>query len=143
METLKGILRKIPKNVLTTVFLLAVGAAFLGVYYVPQKAEERRLSQFAQPLFYHLLPEDTYAVQTSSVRDDDGGTTAAIIIGTSLSSDELIEFYSDAEYLPANEGETVTLEVKALDESSISALKQAGKYREQSDYYFLYIYSRP
>lgn len=141
MDRLKKLFQKIPKNVLTSVLLLAFGAVLLGVFYIPKKVEEHQLKQFSHPLFYHLLPDDTYAVQTSSVRDDNGGTTAAIIMGTSMTGDELLEFYSDTEYPPANEGETVTLEVKALDEASIEVLKKAGKYREQSDYYFVYIYS--
>lgn len=141
MDKLKAIFKKIPKNVLTSIFLLAVGAVLLGVFYIPGKVEEHQLNQFARPLFYHLLPEDTYAVQTSSVRDDDGGTTAAIILGTSLTQEELLTFFSDTEYPPANEGETVVLEVKPLDEASIEVLKKAKQYRDQSDYYFVYIYS--
>lgn len=129
------------KNVLITVLLLAFGAVLIGVFYVPQKIEEYECNRFAKPLFEHLLPDNSYSVQSSAVRDDDGNTTAAAIIGTQLSEEELYDFYSDGEYLPANEGETVELSVKALDEASISALKEAGKYRYEDLYYFVYIYS--
>lgn len=129
------------KNVLITVLLLAFGAVLIGVFYVPQKIEEYECNRFAKPLFEHLLPDNSYSVQSSAVRDDDGNTTAAAIIGTQLSEEELYDFYSDGEYLPANEGETVELSVKALDETSISALKEAGKYRHEDLYYFVYIYS--
>lgn len=141
MNTLKNLFKKIPQNVLTTILLLTVGAVLLGVFYIPKKVEEHQLNQFARPLFYHLLPDDTYAVQVSSVRDNNGGTTAAIILGTSLTQEELLAFYSDTEYPPAKEGESVDLEVKPLDDVSIDVLKKAGKYRDQSEYYFVYIYS--
>lgn len=132
---------KIPENVLTTIIMLAFGAVILCVFYLPQKIEERECERFAAPLFQHATPEGSYVVQTSSVRDDAGGTTAAIILGTSLTEEELLTAYSDVVYVPARDGETVELSVKPLDEGSISALKNAGRYREEDDYYFIYIYS--
>lgn len=134
-------MKKIPENVWKTILLVVAGALLLGVFYIPKKVEEYKLNQFARPLFYHLMPTDTYSVQTSSVRDDNGGTTAAIILGTSCTQEELLAFYSDVEYPPADEGENVVLQVKPLDEASIEVLKKAGKYREQSEYFFVYIYS--
>lgn len=129
------------KNILTTILLLAFGAAVLGFFYVPQKIEEYQCNQFAKPLFSHPLPENSYSVQASSVRDDNGGTTAAAIIGTQLTEEELYEFYADTEYAPAKEGEVVELSVKALDEDSVKVLRDAGKYRSEDKYYFVYIYS--
>jgi len=139
----KKLTAKIPENVLTSIILIAFGVILLGIFYVPQKIEEHQCKQFAKPLFEHFLPKNSYAVQTSSVRDDNGGTTAAIILGTEdeLSEEILYTFYSDGVYLPAREGDDVELSVKALDEKSISALKQAGLYRDGDDYYFVYIYS--
>ena len=129
------------KNLLTTVLLLAFGAVLIGVFYVPQKMEEYECKKFAEPLFNHLLPENSYSVQSSSVRDENGGTTAAAIVGTHLTQEELLAFYSDTEYPPAREGETVELAVKQLDEESIKVLKEAGLYREEETFYFVYIYS--
>ena len=129
------------KNVLTTALLVAFAAALLGVFVVPQKIEEYECGRFAKPLFAHPLPENSYSVQASSVRDDNGGTTAAAIIGTHLTADELYAFYADTEYPPAREGETVELSVKELDEASVNVLKEAGKYRSEETYYFVYIYS--
>ena len=129
------------KNVLVSILLIAFAAVLIGVYYVPQKTEEYQCNQFAKPLFDHLLPEDSYSVQSSSVRDENGGTTAAAIVGTQLTQEELLEFYSDTEYPPAREGETVELAVKELDEASIEVLREAGKYRTEDKYYFVYIYS--
>ena len=133
--------KELMKRILTSAVLLAFGAVLLGVFYIPQKMEERECERFAAPLFEHALPENSYSVQNSSVRDDQGGTTAAMIIGTSLSEEELAAFYGDTEYLPAREGEQVALSVKALDEASLEALRSAGKYREEEDYFFVYIYS--
>ncbi len=141
----KKMTAKIPENVLTSIILLVFGAVLLGVFVLPQRIEEYQCNQFAKPLFYHLIPEDSYAVQTSALRDEEGGTTAAIILGVAseMTAEELNAFYSDTEYVPANEGETVSLSVTALDESSISALQQAGMYREGDQYYFIYLYSKP
>ncbi len=129
------------KNILTTVLLLAFGAVILCVFYLPQKIEEYECNQFAKPLFAHKLPVNSYSVQASSVRDDSGSTTAAAIVGTQLTEEELYAFYADTEYPPAREGETVELSVKALDEDSIEVLREAGKYRSEDKYYFVYIYS--
>ena len=131
------------KNILTSILLLALGAAVLGYFYVPQKIEEYQCNQFAKPFFSHPLPENSYSVQASSVRDENGGTTAAAIVGTHLTEEELYAFYADTEYPPAREGEKVELSVKALDEASVKVLKEAGKYREEENFYFVYIYSRP
>ena len=133
--------KELMKRILTSAVLLAFGAVLLGVFYIPQKMEERECERFAAPLFEHALPENSYSVQNSSVRDDQGGTTAAMIIGTSLSEEELAAFHGDTEYLPARKGEQVELSVKALDEASLEALRSAGKYREEEDYFFVYIYS--
>lgn len=133
--------KEILKNVLTAVLLLAFAGVLLGVFVIPDKMEDYRLQQFAKPFFAHALPENSYSVQSSVATDDNGGTTAAAIIGTHLTEEELYEFYSDGEYAPAQEGDTVELKVSALDEASLSVLKEAGKYREEDTYYFVYIYS--
>lgn len=133
--------KEILKNIGTTVLLVAFAAVLLGVFVIPQKVEEYRMNQFAKPLFGHLLPDASYTVQSSVGTDDNGGTTAAAIVGTQLTEEELYEFYADTEYAPAKEGEVVELSVKALDETSINVLKEAGRYREEDKYYFVYIYS--
>lgn len=133
--------KEILKNVGTTVLLIAFAAVLLGVFVIPDKIEQYKLNEFARPFFEHALPENSYSVQASVATDDNGGTTAAAIIGTHLTEEELYAFYADTEYLPAKDGDTVELSVKALDESSLSVLKEAGKYREEDKYYFVYIYS--
>jgi len=133
--------KEVMKNALTTVLLIAFAAVLLGVFVIPDKIEEYQMNRFAKPLFDHLLPENSYSVQASVGKDENGGTTAAAIIGTHLTEEELYAFYADGEYLPANEGETVELSVSALEEDSLNVLKEAGKYREEDKYYFVYIYS--
>jgi hypothetical protein len=139
----KKMTAKIPENVLTSIILLTFGAVVLCAWILPQRIEEYHCNRFAKPLFEHRLPSDSYAVQTSAARDDEGGTTAAIILGTAsgMTQQELYAFYADGEYLPANKGEAVVLTVKELDEGSLSALRQAGMYRESDEYFFIYIYS--
>ena len=44
---------------------------------------------------------------------------------------------------PAEEGYSVELSVKPLDEDSIEAMKQAKLYEEGKSYYFVYLYSAP
>jgi len=133
--------KEIMKNILTTVLLLAFAGILLGVFVIPDKIEEYKLNQFARPFFEHKLPENSYSVQASVATDENGGTTAAAIIGTHLTEEELHAFYADTEYVPAKDGETVELNVKALDEASLNVLMEAGKYREEDKYYFVYIYS--
>jgi hypothetical protein len=141
----KKMTAKIPENVLTSIILLTFGAVVLCAWILPQRIEEYHCNRFAKPLFEHTIPADSYVVQTSAVRDDNGGTTAAVILGVAFDTDaqQIYEFYSDAEYLPAEEGENVELNVRELDEGSISALRQAGMYREGDEYFFIYLYSSP
>lgn len=141
----KKMTAKIPENVLTSLILIVFGAVVLGGWLLPKRITEYQCNQFAKPLFEHQMPADSYAVQTSAVRDDEGGTTAAIILGmaSEMAQQELYDFYADGEYPPANEGESVELSVRELDEGSLSALKQAGMYREGDEYFFIYLYSSP
>ena len=67
---------------------------------------------------------------------------AAMILKTDLTSEELEAFYSDTEYPPAEEGQTVSLSAKPLDENSIKAMKQAKLYEEGASYQFIYLYSK-
>ncbi len=133
--------KEIMKNIWATVLLVVIAAVLLGVFVIPDRIEDYKLKQFARPFFEHALPENSYSVQASVATDENGGTTAAAIIGTQLTEEELYAFYADTEYVPAKDGDVVELSVKMLDEASISALREAGKYREEDKYYFVYIYS--
>ena len=125
------------KRFLPLILILVMMAAFL----VPKKLQDRAAEKFGEPLFSHALPEGAKLIQQDAAKDKDGGTTAALLLQTDLTEEELIAFYSDTEYVPAKEGQTVVLKVKALDESSIDALKQAKLYEDGAQYLFIYLYS--
>ena len=137
-----NLLKKIPDNARTSLILLVVGILAFAAFILPRRLEQSRLNTFGAPLFEHALPADSYRVQTSAVKDDQGGVTAAVLLGTSMTAEELEEFYSDVECAPVGEGHTVDLSVKPLDEGSLSALRSAGQYMEGKEYFFVYLYSR-
>lgn len=122
---------------------LLIILALMAAVMIPKKLEERAANAFGEPLFSHALPENAKLLQQDAAKDEEGGTTAALLLETELSVEELEEFYSDTVYVPAEEGQTVTLQAKELDEGSISALKQAELYTEGAQYRFVYLYSKP
>ena len=130
-------MKETAKRFLPLVLMIAIMAAFL----LPKRLQDRAANQFGEPLFSHTLPEGAKLIQKDAAKDDDGGTTAALLLQTDLSEGELLAFYSDSAYAPAAEGQTVTLKVKSLDENSIQALKQAKLYEEGAQYRFVYLYS--
>ncbi len=123
------------------ILFLIVGFALILAFIVPKRIQERQCSAFAKPLYNHALPADMKLVQKSAAKDKSGGYTAALILAGAKEKDELLAFYSDTAYPPAKNGQTVTLAVKPLDESSLSALEQAGMREENQTYWFVYIYS--
>ena len=131
-------MKELAKRFFHLLIIIAVMAAML----VPKRLQERAANQFGEPLFSHALPEGAKLIQQDAAKDKEGGTTAALLLQTDLSEDALLAFYSNMEFAPAEEGQTVTLQVKALDESSIQALKQAKLYEEGAQYMFVYLYSK-
>lgn len=131
-------MRKEIKRYISVVFL----AALLAMMLIPRWVEKRACKQFGEPLFSHALPADTTLVKKDAARDTEGGTMAAMLLKTELSGEELVAFYSDVTYPPAQEGQTVTLDVMDLDESSIETLKEAKYYEEGASYQFVYLYSK-
>lgn len=126
------------KRLLPLVLMIAVMAAFL----LPKRLQDRAANQFGEPLFSHALPEGAELIQQDAGKNDDGSIMAAMILKTDLSSEELERFYGDVVYAPAKEGQTVTLSASALDDSSISALKQAKLYEEGASYQFVFLISK-
>lgn len=131
-------MKETAKRFLPLLLMIAILAAFM----LPKRLQDRAASQFGEPLFSHALPEGAKLVQKDAAKDKEGGTTAALLLQTDLSEDELLAFYSDTDYMPAEEGQTVSLKVKALDESSMQALKQAKLHEEGAQYWFVYLYSK-
>ncbi len=131
-------MKETAKRFLPLILILVIMAAFL----IPKRLQERVAEQFGEPLFSHALPEGAKLIQQDAAKDDEGGTTAALLLQTDLTEEALLEFYSDMTYAPAKEGQSVTLKVKPLDENSIQALKQAKLYEEGAQYQFVYLYSK-
>ena len=121
---------------------LLVLLVFLATIFVPRGVEKRTCMAFGQPLFDHVLPEKAEIISTDAAKDDDGGVTAAILLKTDLTSQELEEFYADLECPPAEEGQNVTLQAKALTEADLAVLQQAKLYEEGASYQFIYVYSK-
>ncbi len=131
-------MKEVIKRFIPLILLIAVMFAMA----IPKRMEKKAAEAFGEPLFSHALPENTKLIEQDAAKDDEGGTTAALLLQTDLTSEELEAFYSDAAYLPAEEGQTVTLSAKALDEGSLDSLKQAGLYEDGASYQFVYLYSK-
>ena len=124
-------------------YWLSLGLTFLVLLAVllPGRLKQIACDKFAKPLYSHSLPEGARLVEKSAVKGKEGDFTATLILAADLSEEELKAFFSDTEYPPASKGQTVTLNVKPLDDSSIEALSQAGLRRDGETYWFVYIYS--
>ena len=113
---------------------------------LPDKFAQRKANQFAEPLFSHAIPTDARLIQKSASENEDGTISATIILQSTWSQQELLDFYMDIDYMSsvqeADVKAQVTLSVLPLDESSLNAVQQAGLYEEEGgDYWFIYLYS--
>lgn len=126
------------KRFIPLVLILLLMAAAM----IPEKIQERKFQTFGEPLFSHALPEGSKLISQDAGKDDSGGITAALLLQTSLTSQELELFYGDTAYPPAEEGQSVTLQAKALTESDLETLQKAELYEEDAEYQFVYLYSK-
>ena len=113
---------------------------------VPKTIQEQNAKRFGKPLFEHLLPEGSSAIQTYAQQARKDGVTstfAAIILRSSQSEEELLAFFGDVEYPPALKGDEVSLKVLPLQEDALTVLKNNGLYEEGSNYWYIYLYSAP
>ncbi len=128
-------------------YMIGLAFAALAVFaaiYLPDKLSDDRANDFAAPLFNHEMPDDARLIQATAAENDDGSTSATIIMQTQWSEQEILDHYNDTIYPPAAEIDEVTLSVLPLDDSSIEAVKQAELYEEDGgDYWFVYLYSAP
>ena len=122
---------------------LLLGLVILAALVLPNRIEQKKVDAFAKALNSHSTPEGARVVQRSAAKDKDGGCTAALILATDLSQQELEAYYGDTEYPPFRAGQTVTVKAKPLDESSLTALEKAGLSKDGESYWFVYIYSAP
>ncbi len=124
--------------------LVCAALAVFAAVFLPGKLADKRADDFAAPLFNHEMPDDARLIQASAAENEDGSTSATIIMQTEWSEDEILAHYSDTTYPPAAENDEVTLSVLPLDDSSIDAVKQADLYEEEGgEYWFVYLYSAP
>lgn len=131
---------------------LMFGFIFLSIAVIwaimlPKGLSNRKANAFAQPFFSHAAPQGASVLQQAASREKQEGeyiTTATQILEFSQAPEqqELEAFYSDTSYPPADEGQTVTLAAKPLDDASLSALQQAGVYEQGMEYWFVYLVSR-
>ena len=115
---------------------------FVLTMLVPRWIDQRICMKFGEPLFACPLPEGSSLVSQDGARDDDGVITAAILIKTDLTSEELVSYYADLNMEPVKEGQTVEILAKPLTENDLEVLKQAKIYEEGASYQFVYACSR-
>ena len=124
--------------------IILVGC-LIGVFI--GRTQDKRLADFSAALFNHALPKDTRLV--TSYSDDSAyqgnrQAFACLIIQSTLPQEELLAFYSDTEYLPARNGDTVTLQVLPIEGDNLETLKGTKQYQEEGgDYWYIYLYSAP
>lgn len=126
--------------------LVLMALAIFLMIYLPDKLAQKRADSFAEPLFSHELPEGARLIQKGASENEDGTTSATIILQSTWTEEELQNFYLDTDFtgsvLEADVKAEVTLSVLPLDDSSLEAVKQAGLYEEEGgDYWFIYLYS--
>ena len=127
--------------------MIAVGIILIGclIGVFIGRAQDKKLADFSAPLFSHKLPADTRLV--SSYSDDSANqgvqqAFACLIVQSTLAQEELLAFYSDTDYLPRREGDTVTLQVLPIEGDSLETLKNTKQYSEEGgDYWYIYLYS--
>ena len=130
---------QIPRGMIFVFLSIAIVWAFILPKYLDKKAQDK----FAKPLFTHEVPATATLVQQSTAKDDAGGVTAALLLGTNWTEQQLLDYYGNTEYPPFKKDQTVTLAARPLDEASLEALSEAGKREAGQDYWFVYLYSAP
>lgn len=124
--------------------LVCAAVVILAALVLPGSESDKKAETFADPLFNHEMPADARLIQTSASQNDDGSTSATILLQSEWSEEEIYAFYNDTVYPPAAEKDAVTLSVLPLDDSSLEAVKKADLYEEEGGaYWFVYLYSAP
>jgi len=114
---------------------------FIAVAFGPRWVDSAVSHRFGKPLFDHELPENAVLVSKDAARDSNGVITAALLLQTDLTSEELESFFADVECEPVKEGQIVRVEAKALTEADLDVLKTAKLYAEGEKYQFVYVTS--
>ncbi len=128
------------KEILRRYILPAVAIVFvLGALTVESWLPEVAGSAYKKAMYAHPLPENTVLIQKDVAMQAGGGIMTALLLETDLTSEELIEFYSDVVTTLEEQGKEVVLDAQQLNEESLEAVKQAGSYDEDRGYQFVYI----
>lgn len=117
-------------------------ALFIAVCFGPRWLGNAKATSFGKPLFEHPLPENAVLISQDAGKDAAGVMTAALLLQTDLSSEELETFYADLRMEPEKVGQTITVEAKALTDQDLDVLKTAKVYAEGRQYQFVYVTSK-
>ena len=115
---------------------------FIAVVYGPRWIDNATANRFGKPLFTYPLPEDAVLVSQDAAKDGEGVITAALLLQTDWSSEELEAYYADLRIEPVKDGQTISVEAKALTEADLDVLKTAKLYVEGEHYQFVYVTSK-
>lgn len=115
---------------------------FIAVVYGPRWIGNAAAMNFGKPLFDYPLPEQAILISQDAAKDDEGVITAALLLQTDLTGEELKAYYADVQMKPAKDGQTVAVEVKALTDEDLEVLKTAKVYVEGAQYQFVYVTSK-
>lgn len=115
---------------------------FIAVVYGPRWIDNATANRFGKPLFAYPLPEDAVLVSQDAAKDGEGVITAALLLQTDWSSEELEAYYADLRIEPVKDGQTISVEAKALTEADLDVLKTAKLYVEGEHYQFVYVTSK-
>ena len=115
---------------------------FIAVVYGPRWIGNATANRFGKPLFAYPLPEDAVLVSQDAARDGEGVITAALLLQTDQSIEELEAYYADLRIEPVKDGQTISVEAKALTEADLDVLKTAKLYVEGEQYRFVYVTSK-
>ena len=115
---------------------------FIAVVFGPRWVGNATANHFGKPLFEYPLPEDAVLVSQDAARDGEGVITAALLLQTDWSSEELEAYYADLQIEPVKDGQMISVEAKALTEADLDVLKTAKMYTEGGHYQFVYVTSK-
>ena len=115
---------------------------FIAVVYGPRWVDNATANRFGKPLFAYPLPENAVLVSQDAARDGEGVITAALLLQTDQSIEELEAYYADLRIEPVKDGQTISVEAKALTEADLDVLKTAKLYVEGEQYRFVYVTSK-
>ena len=126
------------KSTLPLILIAILAAAIIGL---PQLLETISMNNFAKPLHFHAVPENT-TIYHKGVQyvDDDSSKIAVMLLETRMSEEEIKAFYADILETEEAEKKDLILEVEKMAEGDLDVIKEEGHFREDMDYYFVYIY---